>query len=617
MKIKIYSKALLALALAATVTACDENAWNDHLDGFKDLNDAPIANKQSLKYTLTDAEYKTIADMDANKAIAGNEGAEALAAVGTLKRFSAEAPAATYLPAFLSSTSFPYFTLTEGSTIELTYNMAQEEPEDFVAAQNVQTFKVTDDMYADDVWGSENYVNAFAPSMPAAEYLPTLLADYVDHHKAKYCIVSYNQATQEPVFGGGADVPQAPTYTMLTEDLTEMPADWTIDNVFLEEGLEKVWSWKVYQGAGYLNASAFVDNSKKVSEAYAISPVLDLSGSAEWSANFSHAAKFQTTLRTLCGVAVREEGAGSWTMLAIPVWPEAGSWTFVNSGDIDLSAYSGKKIQLAFKYASNTDGADTWEIKNLTVAPKAAKKAASRAAAYVPTEVVNVAYVYNGSAWAPAANFVTLSPADYTAMGQSHANLSKAEPFLSTYLNHNYPYASDGAIKYVYWLHYANSATNYECSAYKFAEGAWVADSFVEEVTEQYVLNEEGKWIYDPNAAGSAANPYTASQAFEIASKMSDTATLTDVYVKGVITEITEISTSYGNATYIIADEPGGEVTLTIFRGKWFNGDKFTKEDQLKVGDEVVVKGHLINYKGDTPEMAQNNQIVSLNGETL
>lgn len=617
MKIKIYSKALLALALAATVTACDENAWNDHLDGFKDLNDAPIANKQSLKYTLTDAEYKTIADMDANKAIAGNEGAEALAAVGTLKRFSAEAPAATYLPAFLSSTSFPYFTLTEGSTIELTYNMAQEEPEDFVAAQNVQTFKVTDDMYADDVWGSENYVNAFAPSMPAAEYLPTLLADYVDHNKAKYCIVSYNQATQEPVFGGGADVPQAPTYTMLTEDLTEMPADWTIDNVFLEEGLEKVWSWKVYQGAGYLNASAFVDNSKKVSEAYAISPVLDLSGSAEWSANFSHAAKFQTTLRTLCGVAVREEGASSWTKLTIPTWPEAGAWTFVNSGDIDLSAYSGKKIQLAFLYASTAEGADTWEIKNLTVAPKAPKKVASRAAAYVPTEVVNVAYVYNGSAWAPAANFITLSPADYTAMGQSHANLSKAEPFLSTYLNHNYPYASDGAVKYVYWLHYANSAANYECSAYKFAEGTWVADSFVEEVTEQYVLNEEGKWIYDPNAAGSAANPYTASQAFEIASKMNSTATLTDVYVKGVITEISEISTKYGNATYTIADEAGGAVTLTIYRGKWFAGEKFTKEDQLKVGDEVVVKGNLINYNGNTPEMAQNNQIVSLNGETL
>lgn len=616
MKIKIYSKALLALALAATVTACDENAWNDNLDGFKDLNDAPIANKQSIKYTLADAEYKTIADMKENKAIAGNEGAEALAAVGTLKRFSAEAPAATYLPAYLSSTNFPYFTLTEGSTIELTYNMVQEEPEDFVAAQNVQTFKVTDDMYADDVWGSENYVNAFTPSMPAADYLPSLLGDYVDHNKAKYCIVSYNQATQEPVFSGGADEPQATTYTMLSEELTEMPADWTIDNIFLGEGLEKVWSWKVYQGAGYLNASGRT-NVAKTSEANVASPVLDLSGSAEWSFSFDHAAKFQTTLRTLCGVAVREEGASSWTMLTIPTWPEAGAWTFVNSGDIDLSAYSGKKIQLAFKYASTDEGADTWEIKNLTVAPKAPKKVASRGAAYVPTEVVNVAYVYNGSAWTPAANFVTLSPADYTAMGQKYANLSKAEPYLSTYLNHNYPYASDGAVKYVYWLHYANSATNYECSAYKFAEGTWVADSFVEEVTEQYVLNEEGKWIYDPNAAGSAANPYTASQAFEIASKMSDTATLTDVYVKGVITEVTEISTSYGNATYIIADEPGGEMTLTIFRGKWFNGDKFTKEDQLKVGDEVVVKGNLINYKGDTPEMAQNNQIVSLNGETL
>ena len=64
---------------------------------------------------------------------------------------------------------------------------------------------------------------------------------------------------------------------------------------------------------------------------------------------------------------MREQGSSAWAALTIPTWPEAGSWTFVNSGDIDLSAYAGKKIEVGFKYASDASGADTWEIKNFKV----------------------------------------------------------------------------------------------------------------------------------------------------------------------------------------------------------------------------------------------------------
>lgn len=498
MKIKTYSKALLALALAVTVTACDENAWNDHLDGFEENNDAPMSNVETVEYTLTDAEYGTIAGLAANKALAGEEGADALAAVGKLKRFSEAAPASQYVPAFLNSTSFPYYiSLTEGSAVKLTYNMAENEPAAYTEAQNPQKFTVSPEMYAEDVWGSENYVDAFCPSMPAADYLPSLLDDYVNPANGKYCIVSYNLATQEPVFGGGSDVPEAQTYNMLPETLEAMPEDWTIENVNLAEGLTFVWSWKIYNGAGYLNGSAYAGGAK-ASEAYAISPVLDLAGSDDWSLSFDHAAKFQTTLQTLCGVAVREEGATAWTMLDIPVWPTAGAWDFANSGDIDLSAFAGKKVQVAFKYGSTDEGSDTWEIKNLVVKPKAARNAASRAAAYVPTVVKNVAYVHDGTKWSEASGFVTLSPADYTAMGQKKANLSKAEPYLSTYLNANYPYAAEGDVKYVFWAHYANNATTNECAAYIFNGTAWTPNTFTTVQTSQFVLNG-GKWIFDPN----------------------------------------------------------------------------------------------------------------------
>lgn len=84
--------------------------------------------------------------------------------------------------------------------------------------------------------------------------------------------------------------------------------------------------------------------------------------------------------------------------------------------------------------------------------------------------------------------------------------------------------------------------------------------------------------------------------------------------VAGIISEIQEISTSYGNATYFIKDNLSDSESLEIYRGYWFNGDKFTSEDQLQVGASVVVSGKLVDYNG-TFEFTTGSQIISYNGE--
>ena len=89
----------------------------------------------------------------------------------------------------------------------------------------------------------------------------------------------------------------------------------------------------------------------------------------------------------------------------------------------------------------------------------------------------------------------------------------------------------------------------------------------------------------------------------------------TEVYVIGTITKIQEVSTSYGNATYWIGD--GAEYSandLEIYRGYYLEGENFTAEDQIKVGDKVIVYGKLVDYKG-TKEMT-GSSIYSLNGVT-
>ena len=89
----------------------------------------------------------------------------------------------------------------------------------------------------------------------------------------------------------------------------------------------------------------------------------------------------------------------------------------------------------------------------------------------------------------------------------------------------------------------------------------------------------------------------------------------TKVYVKGTITKIDEVSTQYGNATFYISD--GTEKTdndLMIYRSKSLENNKFTAENEIKVGDKVVMFGLLTDYNG-IKEM-KTCYIYSLNGVT-
>ena len=137
-----------------------------------------------------------------------------------------------------------------------------------------------------------------------------------------------------------------------------------------------------------------------------------------------------------------------------------------------------------------------------------------------------------------------------------------------------------------------------------------------------YSLNgksEGGETPQPQGDFGTAEAPITVAQALSFIEGLGDGKTTdAEAYVKGKIKSVTEVSTSYGNATYVISDE-GADNELTVFRGYYLGGEKFTAEDQIKVGDEVIVKGKLQKYVKDgnvTPEIATGSSIYSLNGET-
>lgn len=124
--------------------------------------------------------------------------------------------------------------------------------------------------------------------------------------------------------------------------------------------------------------------------------------------------------------------------------------------------------------------------------------------------------------------------------------------------------------------------------------------------------------VATPTGKGTADDPYNAAGVLAYTQSLkADAQSPTDIYAKGIITAVTDIDTSgsYGNATYLISDQADGSTgTFQIYRGYGLNGQKFNAPGAtiIKQGDEVVVKGKVINYKGNTPQFAQGSSIVSI-----
>ena len=128
----------------------------------------------------------------------------------------------------------------------------------------------------------------------------------------------------------------------------------------------------------------------------------------------------------------------------------------------------------------------------------------------------------------------------------------------------------------------------------------------------------------DPKGTGVKDDPYNVAAALDAVKNL--TWTNKDVYdkvgpyyVKGKIASITEeYGTQFGNATFTISDDGTASNEFTVYRALYLGNKKFASGNtQIKVGDEVVIYGELMNYHNDTPETVQNGSyLYSLNGET-
>lgn len=108
-------------------------------------------------------------------------------------------------------------------------------------------------------------------------------------------------------------------------------------------------------------------------------------------------------------------------------------------------------------------------------------------------------------------------------------------------------------------------------------------------------------------------NPFSVAEA--IKAIKDGTAGAGNVYVKGIISQIDDISAQNGNAQYWISDDGTTEVQMEVFRGLNFGSAKFVEGDVLGLGWEVVVCGVIKEFKG-TYELDAKNYIYSIEGAT-
>ncbi len=447
---------------------------------MKDINDQLDAQGTTYVKSLTDILAN--ADYDAMK---GN--------VAKNHAFSASDPAANFIPAFLKG---KYPGLTAGSVDLITYNFKNAYP-DFTPYTTAPKYTLSDADYASAsvTIGVAKY---FSPLNPADKYLPTILKSAVTTANiGDTYLISYMYSDVEPQQASIQNV------TVYTNDFATDLGGFTAYSITGDQ----TWTWTSYSGDGYAKMSGY-SGGNKVNEDWLISPQIDLTGITKTTFNATQAAKYvnglwdELTFQVSTDFNGSDPTAATWTTLTLPNMPTGTDWTFVNSGDVDLSAFDGKKIFIGIKYISLATNAATWEVTDLAVK---GQKVVTKSAKITDPIAIQEFYTYN-SGWKKTTNAYYLTTPDYDSMGETsgkpgqYNNFSSSinpDNYLPALLGIKFPFSQEGDIMNVVYAYYSSGLKTY-ADQYSVVGGAWTKYNPVVVKTDQFILANTNEWVFDP-----------------------------------------------------------------------------------------------------------------------
>lgn len=180
-------------------------------------------------------------------------------------------------------------------------------------------------------------------------------------------VVYYNNSTPEVTTGsiivslnGSPYETSDPIYQGLNGNID----GWTVTNINVPEGIGNIWEWSSQYRC--LVGKAFINNNRYATDVI-ISREFDLEGITNAHVSFQHCYRYASNPRQIYTVVARETGSADWQTFTIPTFNDGSTFTFTNSGSIDLSEFDGKKVEIGFRYTSNTSDAGTWEIKSFNL----------------------------------------------------------------------------------------------------------------------------------------------------------------------------------------------------------------------------------------------------------
>ncbi len=233
------------------------------------------------------------------------------------------------------------------------------------------------------------------------------------------------------------------------------------------------------------------------------------------------------------------------------------------------------------------------------VAAGTAVSAPMRAAA-TTYETLTAVYLYDGDEWVTPDNTISLSDADYTAMGSTYGNLSNDQPelFIPKYLEINYPYAVEEDYLDVFYKYYSNYVTEFEATRYEYINGAWSMEPSTEPAEALFNLEASG-WVMDKMTYLTLSSNPGMTESY-------DDAYITETPVPFTVEGVTfEYTFSYYNASYgsfYILKELGGYIantTAMVGLSQVIVTEDYYYNITLSSGSSADAVDNVVEYKND------------------